>query len=304
MATDETLAWEARRRPQAAILAAAASILSVGSFVAYGLALKDAPRAPVLESFARLAQPGPIGPQPSLRTPFHEYYTDHALAILASSFGRALGFLFLALTLAFLAMAVRARTRMPKIAFYLPLVGGGMLVLSEILLHVGLWTTSNSFLDGSRTIDSTEGSPLPLVAQLIGFQGGLGGVTIGAGFILVSLHAMRAGLLTRFLGILGMLGGGLTLLPIASPLPVVPAFWLSAIALLLSGRWPGGDPPAWVTGRAEPWPSQQQVREAREASRERGEEPSPSAPVAVAAAPAPPRPAHPASKKRKRKRRA
>jgi hypothetical protein len=193
---------------------------------------------------------------------------------------------------------------MPRIAFYLPLVGGVLLVLSEVMLHVGLWVTSSAFLDGPRTVDSTESSPLLVIAQLIGFQGGLGGVTIGAGFILVALHAMRAGLLTRFLGILGMLGGGLTLLPIASPLPVVPAFWLSAVAVLLLGRWPGGDPPAWVTGRAEPWPSQQQIREARDASRGRGDEPVAAEAVAVAARPAPPRLAHPASKKRKRKRRA
>lgn len=302
MATDETLALEARRRPQAAIAAAAASILIVGSFVGSGLALRDAPRTPLVKSLDRAAEPGPIGPEPSVRLPFYEYYSDHALSIIGSSLARGLGFLLVALALTFLGTAIRARTRLARVTLYLPLVAGVLLALSELLTHVGLWTSVNSFLDGPRTVDAAVdgGSPLVLVAQLLGTQGGLGAVTLGAGFILVSLHAMRAGLLTRFMGILGMLAGALTLLPIASPVPVVQCFWLSGLALLLLGRWPGGDPPAWVTGRAEPWPSQQQVREARA----EGAEPAAVAATANAAATATDaRPRHATSKK-KRKRRA
>jgi hypothetical protein len=65
-------------------------------------------------------------------------------------------------------------------------------------------------------------------------------------------------LLTRFLGYLGIIGGVLTIIPLV-PIPIVEAYWLLALAYLLSGRWPSGVPPAWSTGKAEPWPSRQQA---------------------------------------------
>jgi hypothetical protein len=44
---------------------------------------------------------------------------------------------------------------------------------------------------------------------------------------------------------------------------VVQGFWLVALAYLISGRWPTGVPPSWRSGRAEPWPSAQELREQR-----------------------------------------
>jgi hypothetical protein len=61
----------------------------------------------------------------------------------------------------------------------------------------------------------------------------------------------------------------------------------------------GGTPPAWRTGKAEPWPSQREIAEARRAAAPRNEQAEPEAEPAVAAAGR----AHPSSKKRKRKRR-
>jgi hypothetical protein len=63
---------------------------------------------------------------------------------------------------------------------------------------------------------------------------------------------MRLGLLTRFMGVLGIalgpalvLGFGLYVLPV----------WLIGLGVLFAGYWPRGLPPAWSTGRAVPWPS-------------------------------------------------
>jgi hypothetical protein len=61
--------------------------------------------------------------------------------------------------------------------------------------------------------------------------------------------------------VLGIIVGVLFVIPIGSPVPVVQAFWLGALAYLLSGRWPNGVPPAWESGKAEPWPSAQEMRE-------------------------------------------
>ena len=71
--------------------------------------------------------------------------------------------------------------------------------------------------------------------------------------VLVSLNAMRAGLLTRMLGYLGIAAGALMVI-ISGGMPIVQIFWLAALGFILLGRWPGGAPPAWRTGQAEPWP--------------------------------------------------
>ena len=89
------------------------------------------------------------------------------------------------------------------------------------------------------------------------------------GWVVICLNAMRIGLLTRFMGVLGVICGALIVLPILSPLPIVQTFWLGAMAVLLAKRWPNGVPPAWTTGEAVPWPSQAEVREKRRAEMQR-----------------------------------
>ena len=64
------------------------------------------------------------------------------------------------------------------------------------------------------------------------------------------------------MGYLGIIAGVLTIIPIV-PIPIVEAYWLVALAYLISGRWPSGVPPAWTSGRAVPWPSSQELRAAR-----------------------------------------
>ena len=149
--------------------------------------------------------------------------------------------------------------------------------------------------------------PLLLAGQFIGLFGLL---AMAASYALASLNAMRVGLLTRGMGIIGMLVGLLAVFPVALLSQLVPLFWLFALTWLLLDRWPGGSPPAWRTGRAEPWPSAAEQRQARAgrgrrpAGRVADAEPDPEpdaddldAPGSTATR------AHPSSKKRKRKRR-
>jgi hypothetical protein len=110
------------------------------------------------------------------------------------------------------------------------------------------------------------------------------------------------------MGILGILVGILLIVPIGSPVPIVQAFWLAAAGVLFLGRWPRGAPPAWQSGRAMPWPSQQQVREARGRARGGGGPAAPreAASSGAAAGSEEPRPGEPSpatSRKKKRKRR-
>jgi hypothetical protein len=75
---------------------------------------------------------------------------------------------------------------------------------------------------------------------------------------------MRVGLLTKFMGYLGMFAGALVLFQITQ-VPVVQLFWLVALGYMLSGRWPTGMPAAWRTGKAEVLPSGAELRARRAA---------------------------------------
>ena len=120
--------------------------------------------------------------------------------------------------------------------------------------------------------------------------------------VLVSLNAMRVGLLTRFMGMLGIIAGALQVLPLIAQ-PVVQLFWLLMLGALILGRWPNGQPPAWRSREAVPWPSAPSAREQRQraAAERRGEvdEPDAPEPVPVSAGPSP----SASARKRKRKRR-
>jgi uncharacterized membrane protein YgcG len=101
----------------------------------------------------------------------------------------------------------------------------------------------------------------PLLATL-SYANLVGLLAAAVGFVLVSLNAMRVGLLSRFMGYVGIFAGILILFVI-TPVPVVEAYWLVALGYLISGRWPSGMPPAWASGQAEPWPSSQEIRDQR-----------------------------------------
>jgi hypothetical protein len=91
------------------------------------------------------------------------------------------------------------------------------------------------------------------VAQYIGYAAGL---LLVLAFVMTSIYAMRAGLLSRGMGFFGAAVGVLLLLPLLGPATTfVEILWLAALAVLFLDRWPGGRGPAWETGEATPWPS-------------------------------------------------
>jgi hypothetical protein len=90
---------------------------------------------------------------------------------------------------------------------------------------------------------------------------------------------MRAGLLTRALGILGIAAGVFTVL--AGQLGTLLQLMIQAVlALMFFGFWMGGVPPAWRTGKAEPWPARQPPpsRRAAEPAPQAAEPAEPAAP--------------------------
>jgi hypothetical protein len=124
--------------------------------------------------------------------------------------------------------------------------------------------------------------------------------TVGLAFlyVMLPLRARRVGLLSPFMGILGVVVGALIVFRSQFPglATVVQAFWLAALGALLLGRWPGGRGPAWASGRAEPWPTAAQRRGLRPMPGEEQEptlDPTPPEPEPV--------PERPKSRKRRRK---
>jgi hypothetical protein len=89
----------------------------------------------------------------------------------------------------------------------------------------------------------------------VAYVGLVANLLLATAFVMISLHAMRAGLLSRFMGILGIIVGVLTAIPLLGGAPVVQLFWLVAMGMLFLGRWPQGRGPAWDSGEAIPWPS-------------------------------------------------
>jgi hypothetical protein len=147
----------------------------------------------------------------------------------------------------------------------LALVGGILAAVAGIVYAVIVAIKVHQFATtGTQTYDEansiTSGAGL-LVLQL---AGQLAALLVAVSFVLVSLQAMRVGLLTKFLGYLGMLAGALVLFQITQ-IPVVQLVWLVAVGYLISGRWPSGLPAAWRTGQAEAWPSGAAIRAQRAA---------------------------------------
>src|SRR5690349_9726524 len=297
----QQLDWEARHRLRAAFAAGVSAIAILIGQVLEQTLNAGAPSLPVLGALQKLAAPGTVLDQRSAQVPYAEYLKDHAVELIASRAMTALGYFALAYALTFLAAAVRARRpQFAKWAFYLPVISAVPFGVAWIAGGLGRLSDANQVIDGNGTIGSVQDLGQAGVSELASVLLTPAALALTVAIVLLSLNGMRTGLLTRFMGALGMVVGIFQVIQVGASLPLVQTFWLGGLAMLFAGRRPGGDPPAWRTGRAEPWPTAQQAAEARKAKQEEGEpapEPASEEPERVPAG------AHPATSKRKRKRR-
>jgi hypothetical protein len=197
------------------------------------------------------------------------------------------GLIALAAVLNFLWMATKWRRPELSPAFrYIAIAGGGVAAIAAIAYEAVIAVAANNFVtSGQQTYSQahslTSGAAI-LALPTIAFFGDL---LLAVAIVTISLNAMRVGLLPKVMGYLGIFVGVLFLFPIGSPVPVIQAGWMLALAYLFYGRWPNAYPPAWTTGEAVPWPSSQKPR-AQSGSPARGARTKPRptpAPEAVAA---------------------
>jgi hypothetical protein len=278
-AVDDQLEFERRRSPLAVAGACLAAVLPLAGGVAVASTLSDQPRN----------TPGRL-----------LFIHDHSGKFIVFSVLLGLGALALTAPLYYLYSATKARKpELPRVAMYCALAGPVIYGIVQIGLQLVLVNKSATFADpvhGNQTYEEAKNIFESGPVRAFQFLGLAGQLALGFAFVIISLNAMRVGLLTKFMGILGVIVGVLFVVPLAPGPPIVQSFWLGALAALIAGHWPKGVPPAWITGNAEPWPSQQELREQRESALE-------PEPAAATAAPAPGPRAGSASRKRKRKRR-
>jgi hypothetical protein len=257
------LAWEARHRPRAGVAAVLATLGMIGWLWGNLRLGTDAPTPSGLQTLQRALAPGPVDALPSLQIARFQYYLDHQAAVILYGVVGMIGSVATGWALGFLAVATRARR--PEIGrwvVYLPIVGGVLAGLYTFLGVIGEITRDRDFLDGPRTVAAAaESTGLLTFVQYLGLFSVL--ATAGA-YLLVSLNARRVGLITKLFGIVGITTGVFVVVPII-PLfaPLLQIMFLASLALLFFGAWAGAIPPAWNTGRAEPWPTRQQQLEAR-----------------------------------------
>ena len=270
--------------------------------------LKGAPTVGLLQGLGP-ALSGVANPAVSPRAAEVKFISHHALPLIAGSAVATIAIGALVLILLLLCDAARfRRPEMWSAARPLILVGGVALALALVGHQVVSAIETHNFAVGHdfsyHAVDQVLGpANIPgskgTANVILGYLSLLAGLGFAAGMIATAMNGLRVGLLPRWMGILGIFTAVLIFYPIGgATLEIVPAFWMVAMGLLYGGRWPNGDPPAWASGEARPWPSRAELRAAKQAGQ---------GPVfAGAGADVGPAPAQPAadgsSRKRRRKR--
>jgi hypothetical protein len=328
MTPEEILAEEAAGRQRAGLAALGAAVLTViGVLITTlsqpGSSQFDDKVVTVVDAMGRTAEGQPV--PPGRLSAFAVDVGQHPALPIFGAILYGLGSLAIYFAMAYLFRATRARRPgMPQIALILAAVGAVGFGIGRAVAEVARYLGAHDFVDAVDKTNSAASDALTPTATLVGqLFWETAALALGFGIAMISLNAMRVGLLTRFMGVLGVIVG----IAVAPILPIdqqgiIRVFWLAALGMLFLGRLPSGIPKAWTTGEPEPWPSQQQLREQRAAARAEEAEPEPpepearpssgrdSAPTPPPKAPTPRRPdaaaagtEHSSSKKKKRKRR-
>jgi uncharacterized membrane protein len=257
--TVDRLSYEMRMRPRFALIAGLSGLLLFAGAIIQSVG----PQAKVSELTVQLL------------------VTDRRVGLeILGSVVNAFGILGLAVTLWFLFTAVQARKpEVSKVTSIVALVGGALAAAGGIGYSLVITSKAHQFAtQGLQTYPEADHLLRSGPVAVLQYGGLFGSLLLAIAFVLIALNAMRVGLLTKLLGYVGMAAAAASLLLIgSSPALLIEVFWLLGTAYLLSGRWPSGDPPAWRSGEAVPWPSSAQLREERLKAREgrgRGAQPA------------------------------
>ena len=254
MSAEQQLRWEAENGPKFAVLAFLTGLLTIASFAANAATFQ-----------------GITGDREVLRQ-----IDSHHAGVLAGRVLQALVVIALVSSLFYLYKAAVARRPEGGLNLFWPVA-----VLAAVLLSVAAITgyldatsTAKDFVDGPQTAARADDLAGDLSSTVTKALGSAGGLCLGLTYLLLSLNAMRAGLLSRFMGILGIIAGLLVVIPIL-PGAFIQLFWIVALGMLFLGRWPNGRGPAWDVVEPVPWPTAADTAAARQAETGSGDDPEP-----------------------------
>ena len=261
------VARESEFRSRLAVPAFAGGFLYFISSIIVTTTLNAAPTVGLVQGIEPALR-GEANPAISPRAPEVKYISSHALALIAGSTIKALSLGALVLVLLLLVEATRfRRPETWSAARPLVLIGGVALAVVTLLHQIVSAIQAHNFSVGHDLTNAsvehalTQGT-LNVASQYLDL---LAALALTAGMIGVAVNAIRVGLVTRWMGVLGIFSAVLIFVPIGgATLEIIPAFWLIAMGILYMGRWPNGDPPAWEAGESRPWPTNAERRAERE----------------------------------------
>ncbi len=254
MTTVNAVPYEARTRTRFGAIAFAAAVLIVGSQL---LALSG-PQAP-----------GQVTELTISLLLAHERATRNIIGAVVDMFGLfCVAAMLWWLYRAVMVRAPQSRALVRYVAAIGPIIAG-ILAVIYIVVVTGkantFVTTGNQGYPQAKHL--TSGGAfllLPLIQML-------GQLMLTIGCIWASLSAMRVGLFPKMVGYAGVVSGALFLFgsSVGALSLVIQGFFLAAAAVVIYGRWPQGDPPAWAAGKAVPWPQSPRQQAAAQAQADR-----------------------------------
>ncbi|MCK9250494.1 MAG: hypothetical protein M0P31_16155 [Solirubrobacteraceae bacterium] len=280
----ETLAFEARWLRPAGWAALFAGVLPLIATIVQVIVLQDRPDdvRTAVTSFQALDlyAAGDVGAGiHGLSADFAIFRGEQVVGLAITDVLPSLGILAAAPAIYFLMRAGwRRRPAFPGWLLWMPLVGGVVYGVGNIAAQVYYGIQFADFLDLPEALQ-TNAAADDVFSTLRDAPGLQVPVQLGMLFFSVSLAVaaitgMSVGLITRFMGIMGI---AVVILPVlfqADSEGFLQSFWLIALAVLLLRTGPTVRPAAWGVGEAVPWPTRaEQIEQAeRERNRRRAEE--------------------------------
>jgi hypothetical protein len=189
---------------------------------------------------------------------------EHRGGYLLSGILQALAVLPLPVVFTYLYRVISfRRPETPRAALYLGVVGPILLAVIAVVGAINELGVADRVVEGlplppDDAVDFAKDERAEGPALAFSAIGAASSLATGAALIFVAIHGRRAGIMSAFMSILGVISALFFVL--VPPPPIVPWFWFAALGALFLGRWPTGRGPAWESGEAEPWPSAAQAR--------------------------------------------
>jgi hypothetical protein len=266
----EHLQWEARFARPAAIAAFGAGFLLLGGTIALQSIFEDRERIEPLPDFLLSINESP------------------GTLLLSASLQAASALLLIGVFLYLFRATIARAPAIPSWFVYLIFIGPIFYAISQVIGAIDRIDVAEVFAERSSNLeecpairgqvgedcaDALLRDDVNAISVALGLAGSVATAFL---FVMLPLRARRAGLVSQFMAILGVIAGVLMVLRLMPLVPeIVEAFWLGALGALFLGNWPGGRGPAWETGEPDPWPSAAQRRGLAEPAGDDAPEPEP-----------------------------